>query len=147
NGFSLIRRVFADEPLDRVVPALGTPLGDVLLAPHRSYLGILGPLLSANPPIIKALIHLTGGAFSENIPRVLPEGLRAVVRVGSWHVPALFALIQQRGQVGRDEMYRVFNMGIGMITVVAAGDIAKVQSKLGEESWVIGTLAPGPRAV
>ena len=79
NGYTLIRRVFEDVPLDTVFPELGVPLADALLAPHRSYLGLLGPLLRAGDPRIKALAHLTGGGFVENIPRVLPAGIGMVV--------------------------------------------------------------------
>ena len=147
NGFSLIRTVFANEPLDTMLPELGTTLNDVLLAPHRSYLGLLAPLLHPEPSLIKALIHLTGGAFIENIPRVLPEGLRASVRPERWPVPPLFALIQRRGNISTGEMFRVFNMGVGMVAIVAAAAVQRVQAMLGEESWVIGELAAGERGV
>ena len=147
NGFALIRAVFADVRLDMVLPELGTTLFDALLAPHRSYLGTLEPVLMHQPPLIKALVHLTGGAFMENIPRVLPEGIRASVRRGTWPIPPVFSLIQQRGSISADEMYRVFNMGIGMVAIVSSADLPAARSALAEECWVIGQLSYGTRGV
>lgn len=144
NGYSLIRRVFADVPLDTVFPELGISLADALLPSHRAYLNLLTPLLSQTSHI-KALAHLTGGGFIENIPRVLPDDLDAVVQIGSWPVPALWNLIQQRGNIAVEEMYRVFNMGIGMVLVVDANDVAAVQGMIAEETYVLGILAPGSR--
>jgi phosphoribosylaminoimidazole synthetase len=141
NGYSLIRRIFQDVPLDTTFPELGVPLAEALLSPHRSYL----PILQRALPRVKALAHLTGGGFVENIPRVLPDGLSARVRLGSWNVPPLFQLIQQRGQVSRDEMYRVFNMGIGMVVVVAREQVALAQSLIAEPTFVIGELVSGDK--
>jgi phosphoribosylformylglycinamidine cyclo-ligase len=143
NGYALIRKIFQDVPLDTLFPELGIPLADALLAPHRSYL----PILPRALPHIKALAHLTGGGFIDNIPRVLPEGLGARVRLASWNVPPLFRLIQQRGGISRDEMYRVFNMGIGMVALVAPDQVRSVQELIGEETFVIGELVPGDRRV
>ena len=147
NGYSLIRRVFDGVPLDAVFPELGAPLADVLLAPHRSYLPLLHTALRQRPTAIKALAHLTGGGFVENLPRILPEGLGAVVRAGRWPTPPVFRLIQQRGGVGDDEMHRVFNMGIGMVIVAARADADDLQAALPEESFVIGELIAGERKV
>ncbi len=143
NGYSLIRKVFEGVPLEMVIPELGVALGDALLAPHRSY---LLPMSSALPNIL-ALAHITGGGFIENIPRVLPEGLGAVVHLGSWPIPPLFSLIQQLGDIDPVEMYRVFNMGIGMIAVVRAADVELVRSQIPEETFVIGELAAGSKQV
>ncbi|MBN2386202.1 MAG: phosphoribosylformylglycinamidine cyclo-ligase [Anaerolineales bacterium] len=143
NGFSLIRRIFEGVPLETVYPELEVPLGEALLAPHRSYYPLLHPLLAR----IKALAHLTGGSFIENIPRVLPEGIGAVVRRGSWPVPPLFDLIQARGEVDPLEMHRVFNMGIGMVVVVAQEEVQALQEAIGEETWVIGELVAGEKKV
>jgi phosphoribosylformylglycinamidine cyclo-ligase/phosphoribosylamine--glycine ligase/phosphoribosylformylglycinamidine cyclo-ligase len=118
-------------------------LADVLLASHRSYLSALYPLL----PQIKALVHITGGGFVENIPRVLPEGLNANVHLGSWRIPPLWNLIQQKGNISIDEMYRVFNMGIGMIAIVDQVSVAKVRELISEETFVIGELVDGHRKV
>ena len=147
NGYSLIRQTFHDVPLDAVLPELGRPLADVLLAPHRSYLPLLRSKIQNPESAVKALAHLTGGGFVDNLPRVLPAGVGAVVRLGSWPVPPLFRLIQQRSQVTTAEMHRVFNMGIGLVVFVAAERAAALQAALGEESWVIGQLVAGPREV
>ncbi len=141
NGFSLIRKVFADTPLDTVFPELGCSLADALLAPHRSYFNILYSVLGN--PHVKALAHLTGGGFIENIPRILPAELDAVIRLGSWPVPALWKLTQQKGNIAADEMYRVFNMGIGMVVIVAEESVAEIQKLIPEETFVIGELAAG----
>ncbi|MDP3047360.1 MAG: phosphoribosylformylglycinamidine cyclo-ligase [Chloroflexota bacterium] len=143
NGYSLIRKVFASIRLDTVFPELGTSLADALLAPHRSYLGLLTPLLQKNPSPIKGLIHLTGGGFIENIPRILPTGCGAVIHRDSWPLPPLFDLIQRRGRVDKDEMYQVFNMGIGMIAIVGPGDVRSLQAAIGEVTWVVGEVVPG----
>jgi phosphoribosylformylglycinamidine cyclo-ligase len=147
NGYSLIRQAFRDVPLDTVLPELGRPLADILLASHRSYLPLLRSEIRNPESAVKALAHLTGGGFIDNLPRVLPEGVGAVVRLGSWPVPPLFKLIQQRGRVTTAEMHRVFNMGIGLVVIVAAERAAALQAALGEESWVIGQLVAGPREV
>jgi len=147
NGYSLIRKVFENVPLDTVFPELGQPLADALLAPHRSY---LSPLQSAiRPPrsSVKALVHLTGGGFIENIPRILPDGVGAVVRRSNWPVPPLFQLIQQRGNIATAEMYRVFNMGIGMVVVVAPENLSALQASIPEETFVIGQLVSGEKKV
>lgn len=139
NGYSLIRKVFAETPLDKVFPEIGVPLAEALLAPHRSYFKLVYPQLAT----IKALAHLTGGGFIENIPRILPGHLDAVVRIGSWPVPPLWKVLQQRGGIALDEMYRVFNMGIGMLAVVDANAVTAFQASLPEETFVIGELASG----
>ena len=143
NGYSLIRKVFARTPLDTVFPEIGCSLADALLTPHRSYLSILHPLLSH----IKALAHLTGGGFIENIPRVLPQNLNAEILLGSWNVPPLWYLIQRMGSIESAEMYRVFNMGIGMIAIVDKSSVAQVRELLSEETFVIGELVRGEKQV
>jgi len=145
NGFSLIRKIFEGIPLTRVFPELGISLADALLAPHRSYFSLLHPLISTSASPIKALAHLTGGAFIENIPRILPQNLDAVIRLGSWPVPPLFKFIQEHGKIQDDEMYRVFNMGIGMVAVAAPENAEQVRAAIPEETWIIGELAKGER--
>jgi phosphoribosylformylglycinamidine cyclo-ligase/phosphoribosylamine--glycine ligase/phosphoribosylformylglycinamidine cyclo-ligase len=145
NGYSLIRKVFEDVPLDTVFPELGIPLSDALLAPHRSYLPLLLPVLETRPGAIKALAHLTGGGFIENIPRVLPDHLDAKIQAGSWPVPPLYGLIQSRGKIAPEEMRRVFNLGIGMVAIVRPDDVSTVQRMIGEQTWVIGELVSGSR--
>jgi phosphoribosylformylglycinamidine cyclo-ligase len=147
NGYSLIRTIFKDIPLDSTPPELGRKLGDALLAPHRSYLPVLWEMLSSDPQPIKALAHLTGGGFIENPPRVFPPGIGAIVRLGSWPVPPLFTYIQRVGEVDEAEMYRVFNMGIGMLAIIAKEDLERVQKAIGEETWVVGELAAGEKKV
>jgi phosphoribosylamine--glycine ligase/phosphoribosylaminoimidazole synthetase len=163
NGYSLIRKVFDGVSLDTVYPELtlrpelalrpefdsdegvpaGRTLGEVLLTPHRSYLPLLGGLLLREPRIIKALAHITGGGFIENLPRILPAGVDAVIRRGSWPVPALYGLIRRRGSIAEEEMYRVFNMGIGMVAVVAPERLTELTSSITETCWVIGKLESG----
>jgi phosphoribosylformylglycinamidine cyclo-ligase len=151
NGYSLARKALFDAlgyTVDTRPPELGTSVGEALLAPHRSYLSALEPLLERDK--IRALVHITGGGFSGNIPRVLPEGLGARVRRGAWEVPPLFRLIQRGGGVADDEMYRTFNMGIGMVVVVAPQDLHEVEHSLerrGENAPVIGSVVAGPGVV
>jgi phosphoribosylformylglycinamidine cyclo-ligase len=145
NGYSLIRKIFEDTPLDSILLESGARLGDALLAVHRSYLPVLFPFLGQPGSTVKALAHLTGGSFIENIPRILPEGLGAVIRRDSWEIPPLFRLIQQTGAIDADEMYRVFNMGIGMVVVVSHDQAQRFQQGLEEKSVVIGELVPGER--
>jgi phosphoribosylformylglycinamidine cyclo-ligase/phosphoribosylamine--glycine ligase/phosphoribosylformylglycinamidine cyclo-ligase len=136
NGYSLIRKVFENTSLD-------TSLTEALLAPHRSYFNLLCPLLHQ----VKALVHITGGGFIENIPRVLPENLSAAIHVNSWQVPSFWELIRQKGNIATDEMYRVFNMGIGMIAIVDKSIVADFQSAISESTFVIGELVQGQRNV
>ena len=115
NGYSLARRVFGvdDNPsvLDEVPPELGVTLGEALLEPHRCYYPLLEPTL----PFIKGMAHITGGGLPENVPRILPAGLGARFDTSTWQVPPIFTLIREAGRVEADEMYRVFNMGVGMV--------------------------------
>ncbi len=147
NGYSLARKVLFEtlgHGVHTYLPELGTTVGQALLAPHRSYLAALEPLLERDK--VRALAHITGGGFPGNIPRVLPEGLGAVVRRGSWEVPPLFRLIQKGGEVPDEDMARTFNMGVGMVAVVAPGDLHDVEHSLerrGEPSFVIGRVVAG----
>jgi phosphoribosylformylglycinamidine cyclo-ligase len=136
NGYSLIRKVFENTALD-------DSLMNALLAPHRSYFNVLYPYLFN----VKALAHITGGGFIENIPRVLPENLSAIIHVNSWQVPLLWSLIQQKGNISTEEMYRVFNMGIGMIAIVDKSVAVDFQSSIPEPTFVIGELVEGERKV
>jgi len=147
NGYSLIRKIFENTPLETVLPELGIPLADALLAPHRSYQPLLGPLLAAEHSPVKALAHLTGGGWIENPIRVFPEGIGAEVKLGSWPVPPLFSVIQQMGEVSTAEMHRVFNMGIGMLVVASPADADRVRQAIPEETWIVGALTAGERIV
>lgn len=143
NGYSLIRQVFADIPQETVYPELGTSLAEALLAPHRSYLPILIALVSTPQSPISALIHVSGGGFFDNIPRVLPEGLGARLHRDTWPVPPLFRIIQRIGNIEENEMYQVFNMGLGMIAIVPADNVARVQAAIPEQTWIIGEVGAG----
>ena len=145
NGFSLIRKIFEGTPLDVVFPEIGNSLANSLLVPHRSYLKILETVLESS--CIKALAHLTGGGFIENIPRVLPEHLDAEIYLNSWPIPPLWRLIQQKGNIASDEMFHVFNMGIGMVIIVGKADVEKIRHAIPEITWEIGCLVPGSRKV
>jgi phosphoribosylformylglycinamidine cyclo-ligase len=151
NGYTLARKVLFERMglgIHQEVPELGTTVARALLAPHRSYLSALEPLLERDK--IHALVHITGGGFQGNIPRVMPEGLGARIRRGSWEVPPLFRLIGEGGQVAEDEMFRTFNMGVGMAVIVAPGDLHEVEHSLerrGEASSVIGTVIAGDGVV
>jgi len=147
NGYSLIRKVFEDTDLNTVFPVLQTTLIDALMKPHRCYLPLLKGLLVDYPDVIKALAHITGGGFIENIPRILPEHLDAVIDTSAWPVPPLFGLIQQKGSISKEEMYRVFNMGVGMVAIVGRGNVAKFRNKINEETWIIGELVSGSQKV
>lgn len=147
NGYSLARKVLL-ERMGLTVhdrhPELPGTVGEALLAPHLSYLKALGPELLRNR--VKALVHITGGGFQGNIPRVLPKGVGARIDTAAWPVPPVFKLIAEGGPVARDEMFRTFNMGIGMIVVVAAEllDEAEMSLRAREEPcYRIGELVEG----
>lgn len=140
NGYSLARRVLGDLGWGTVLPELGRPLGEVLLTPHRAYLRELEALWSAGVHV-KAMAHITGGGFPGNIPRVLPDGVGVRLERAAWRVPPIFRLIQERGTVAEQEMYRVFNMGIGMVLVVPPDAVELAQRTL-PEVLVIGEVVP-----
>jgi phosphoribosylformylglycinamidine cyclo-ligase len=151
NGYSLARKVLFDLQgyrIDTHLPELGMTVGEALLAPHRGYLSALEPLLERDK--VKALAHITGGGLPGNLPRVLPPGLGARVRRGSWEVPPVFRLLQQKGRIAESEMLRAFNMGVGMVVVVAPGSLHEVEHSLerrGETSFVIGSVVAGEGVV
>ena len=140
NGYSLVRKVFANTLLHVVIPELGTTLGDELLRVHRSY---LAPLESLRQAVrIKGLAHITGGGFIDNIPRILPGGVGVRIRANSWRVPYVFSLIQEKADLQQNEMYHVFNMGIGMIVIVEPDSVDDTLEVLGKEASVIGQVVP-----
>jgi len=152
NGYSLARRVLFDLAgfkLDDVIPELGGTLGQVLLAPHRSYLRPVLPLLGTG--VVKGLAHITGGGITENLPRILPEGCGAAIDAARWEIPSIFTLVQTRGGIDAAEMFRAFNMGIGLIVVAAPADAARVQDLLdrssGHEGVRLGEVVKGNRSV
>ena len=137
NGYSLVRKLFGEAPsaLNTHYPELGRTLGEELLEPHRCYYQQLTPLL----PVIKGMAHITGGGLVGNVPRILPQGMAAQFRSRAWNIPPIFPLIQQRGNVDRNEMYRVFNMGIGMV-IICSPDNAEQVTKALPEAKVIGEV-------
>jgi phosphoribosylformylglycinamidine cyclo-ligase len=152
NGYSLARRVFfevAQWAPERHVPELGETLADALLAPHRCYLPYVRPLLQCG--YVRGLAHITGGGITENLPRILPEGCAAEIDPDAWRVPPLFRLLQQHGRIADDEMFRAFNMGVGMIVVCPANDAERVFETLataGEPDAVrIGAVVAGETSV
>jgi phosphoribosylformylglycinamidine cyclo-ligase len=152
NGYSLARHVLFDvagwHP-DTFVNELGARLGDVLLAPHRSYLGIVRPLIERG--LVKGLAHITGGGLTENLPRTLPEGCAADVDLQSWSVPPIFRLLEQRGAIAQPEMFRAFNMGVGLVIVCASRDAEQVinMAAMGGEpnAFRLGLVVTGDRTV
>lgn len=141
NGYSLIRKICEGKDLLEYRSELKSSLADALLIPHRSYLNCVEPLL----PLVKGLAHITGGGFIENVPRMLPDGLQAVVDTSAWPVPPLYTWLQREGAIDGREMYRVFNMGIGLVAVIAPEDWENLQSRAGEPVWKIGELRGGDR--
>jgi phosphoribosylformylglycinamidine cyclo-ligase len=151
NGYSLARKIFFEDigltPADHV-PELGATVAEALLAVHRSYLKPVLPLVETL--LLSAMAHITGGGLSDNLPRVLPAGLDAVVRPGAWQWPPLFGYLESAGGVAREEMLRVFNCGIGMVLLVSPASRNAVTRALDEagESWSeIGRVTSGARRV
>ena len=118
--------------------------GEALLLPHVSYLKPLEGLLDRG--VIKGLAHITGGGLTDNIPRILPEGTAVQIERGSWPIPPLFELLRKLGNVSDPEMYRTFNMGVGMVIVCASDNVEMIEAHL-KESYRIGNVAPGNREV
>jgi phosphoribosylformylglycinamidine cyclo-ligase len=135
NGYSLVRKIFSVSQLKKHYPELGRTLGEELLEPHRCYYNRLKPLL----PLIKGMAHITGGGLIDNVPRILPQSMAAQFHSRAWTVPPIFQLIQQRGNIDRSEMYRVFNMGIGMVLICSPSDVDQFTQAL-PEAHVIGEV-------
>jgi phosphoribosylformylglycinamidine cyclo-ligase len=151
NGYSLARRAIFEQAglaIDDELPGTGRRVSDLLLAVHRSY---LKPVTALLPRVrVRAMAHITGGGFPDNVPRVLPDGVCAVFDRSAWKVPALFEFIRTAGRVDREEMYRVFNMGIGLVIMVRAADAgAALQSlrRSGSRPVVIGRIEKGAERV
>lgn len=151
NGFSLVRKVLLEDAqlsLGDYVDELGTELGEVLLEPTKIY--VKSVLSTIQKYHISGLVHVTGGGFYDNIPRILPKGLQAEITDGSWEIPKIFSFIQDAGKISDYDMFRTFNMGIGMILVVDAADsegILEHLKTLGEDAFVIGTVQKGTEDV
>ena len=153
NGYSLARKVLFDRMglgVNDRPAGLSVTVGEALLAPHRSYFEALWPEIEQKR--IKALVHITGGGFEGNIPRVLPVGVGARVITTAWPTPAIFRLIAEGGPVEQDEMFKTFNMGIGLVIVIARDQAEQVMEQLaargGRDARVIGEVVAGePPAV
>jgi phosphoribosylformylglycinamidine cyclo-ligase len=145
NGYTLARRIVFDElglDVSDLLPETGRAVGDVLLAVHRSYAAAVTPVLDR----VHALAHITGGGIPGNLVRVLPGGCTAVVEAGAWEWPPLFRVLMRAGKVSRDEMRRVFNLGIGMIAIVGRDDVDAVRAaaqRAAVPTWVVGEVVAG----
>lgn len=151
NGFSLVRKVFemTKESLDTYYEELGTTLGEALLAPTKIYVKALRTVKEAGVDI-KACSHITGGGFYENIPRMLPDGVKAVVEKDSYEIPAIFRLLAKTGNIEEKMMYNTYNMGIGMVLAVDPADADKAMEAAraaGENPYVIGRIEAGEKGV
>jgi phosphoribosylformylglycinamidine cyclo-ligase len=156
NGYSLARQIFFEKlklKPKSYLPEFGTSVGEELLKVHISYGPVIQTILkgSANnsasgPQTLKGLAHITGGGFIDNIPRVLPHKCDVMIRKDSWELPPVFEIIRNKGGVPDAELYQVFNMGIGMVLILAPAQVKKVTTILkraGHRSWVIGEVVPG----
>ena len=151
NGFSLVRKVFdmTKESLDTYYEELGATLGETLLTPTKIYVKALKAVREAGV-VIKGCSHITGGGFYENIPRMLPEGIRAVVEKGSYELLPIFRLLQEKGGIEEQVMYNTFNCGLGMVLAVDFADSKKTLDALraaGETAYVVGSCKAGERGV
>lgn len=153
NGFSLVRKVFEQEMtaegLNTYYDCLGKTLGEALLAPTRIYVKALKSIKKAGVTV-KACSHITGGGFYENVPRMLKDGVRAVIKKDSYEVPAIFKLLQEKGTIAEEMMYNTFNMGIGMIVAVDPADAEKAMEAIraaGDTPYVIGSIEEGEKGV
>lgn len=151
NGFSLVRKVFPmeKEALETYYEELGTTLGEALLAPTKIYVKALRSVKESGVRI-RACSHITGGGFYENVPRMLPEGMRAVIRKDSYEVPAIFRMLAKQGDIAEEMMYNTYNMGIGMVVAVDAADVEKAKAAIeaaGETAYVIGQIEQGEKGV
>ena len=151
NGYSLVRKVFPmeKEALNEYKEELGMTLGEALLTPTRIYVKALKAVKAAGI-VIKGCSHITGGGFYENIPRMLPEGVRAVVDKNSYEVPAIFRLLAKEGEIAEEMMYNTYNMGIGMMLALDAADADRAVQALtdaGEKAWIVGKVEAGEKGL
>ena len=151
NGFSLVRKVFdmTKESLDTYYEELGKTLGEALIAPTRIYVKALKNVKEAGVRV-KGCSHITGGGYYENIPRMLPEGIRAVVKKDSYEVPAIFKLMAEKGDIAEEMMYNTFNMGLGMIVAVDEKDVEATMEAMraaGDTPYVVGHVEAGEKGV
>ena len=151
NGFSLVRKVFEmnEESLKTYHDSLGTTLGEALLAPTKIYVKALRTMKEAGVKI-KACSHITGGGFYENIPRMLCDGVRAVVEKDSYPIPPIFKMLAEKGDIKEEIMYNTFNMGLGMIVAVDKDDVEATMKAIeaaGEAGYIVGHIENGEKGV
>ena len=151
NGFSLVRKVFemTAESLNTYYDELGTTLGEALIAPTRIYVKALKSIKDAGVTV-HGCSHITGGGFQENIPRMLPDGVRAVVKKDSYEIPAIFKLLQKTGNIEEDMMYNTYNMGLGMVLAIDPADVDKTMEAIkaaGETPYIVGRIEAGVKGV
>ena len=151
NGFSLVRKVFemTKESLDTYYEELGKTLGETLITPTKIYVKALKSVRD-NGVKIKGCSHITGGGFYENIPRMLPDGVRAVIEKDSYEIPAIFGLLAKKGELAEEMMYNTFNMGLGMVIAVDPSDVDKAVEAVeaaGEKPYVVGRIEAGEKGV
>lgn len=151
NGFSLVRSVFTitEESLNTYYDSLGTTLGEALLAPTKIYVKTMKSIKNAGVKV-KGCSHITGGGFYENIPRMLPDGVRAVVKKDSYKIPPIFEMLQKDGDIEETMMYNTFNMGLGMVLAVDPADVDKTLEAIkaaGEDGYVVGSVEAGEKGV
>ena len=151
NGFSLVRKVFemTKESLDTYYEELGKTLGETLITPTKIYVKALKSVRD-NGVKIKGCSHITGGGFYENIPRMLPDGVRAVIEKDSYEIPAIFGLLAKKGEIAEEMMYNTFNMGLGMVIAVDPSDVDKAVEAVeaaGEKPYVVGRIEAGGKGV
>ncbi len=151
NGFSLVRKIFdmTKESLDTYYDELGKTLGETLLTPTKIYVKAIKSVKEAGVTI-KGCSHITGGGFYENIPRMLPDGVCAVIEKGSYPIPPIFGLMQKKGNVDEKMMYNTYNMGLGMVLALDPADVERTIAAIqaaGEEAWVVGKVQPGEKGV
>ena len=149
NGFSLVRKVFdmTKENLETYVDELGQTLGECLLTPTRIYVKMMKSLKTCGVKV-KGCSHITGGGFYENIPRMLPDGIKAVVKKDSYDIPPIFSLMQKKGGIDEKMMYNTFNMGLGMVLAVDKNDAEaalKAIEASGEKAWIVGSCESGDK--
>ncbi len=151
NGFSLVRKVFemTKESLDTYYDELGTTLGEALIAPTIIYVKAMKSIKDAGVKV-KGCSHITGGGFYENIPRMLPDGIRAVVKKDSYEVPAIFKLLQKKGDIAEEMMYNTYNMGLGMVLAIDPADVdttIKAIEAAGQKAFIVGNCESGEKGV
>jgi phosphoribosylformylglycinamidine cyclo-ligase len=146
NGFSLARKVLADLDWNAIHPELATTPGEALLAIHRCYFNPIRLLWDAGIDI-RGLAHITGGGVIDNLPRILPNQLDAVIRRGTWTEPSIFGLIERLGNIDENEMFHAFNMGLGMLVILATEQVENAQAALPGELSVVGEIVVGQHEV